>query len=84
MNFDTMFKIQDVDEIFEYKNNKRKGYGEKIDKFEYGKVTKCLKKEKSLYEIFKSYNNSHLYYDKLIIWEIKYGRFYKKNVSSAV
>ena len=68
MNFDTMLlQVQDIDEIFEYKNNKRKGYGEKIDKFEYGKVTKCLKKDKSLYEIFKSYNNSHLYYDKLII-----------------
>ena len=69
MNFDTkLLQVQDVDKIFEYKNNKRKvSYGEKIDKIEYGKITKCFKKDKSLYEIFKSYNNSHLYYDKLII-----------------
>ena len=38
--------------IFEYKNNKRKvSYGEKIDKIEYGKITKCLKKDKSFFSI---------------------------------
>ena len=42
MNLDTMlFRIQDVDEIFKYKNNKRKGYGEKIDKFEYESI--CIR-----------------------------------------
>ena len=62
-----LFRIQDVDEIFKYKNNKRKGYGEKIDKFEYGKVTKCLKEDKSLYEIFKSFERCNSYDDKLSI-----------------